>query len=106
MRKLFNNLKYLKLGTNPIDYPIYSQLLFAVNNNLYTCNGSDSVIVFDADLGFEGAVNFYVLENILRLSDGEIEEHEVDSIHNILFIKNGRLKTLTKNTLSNYWNII
>ena len=92
MKRIFENLKYLKLGTSTSDYPIYSQLIFSKDGNLYTCNGTEMVCIYDSDLDLgDGAINFHVLENYLKMYEGEIDNCELKD--DKLIIRKGNLKT-------------
>jgi len=92
MKRIFENLQYLKLGTNTSDYPVYAQLLFSKDGDLITCNNSEYVCLHDVDFDLNGgAINLYVLENVLKLFDGGIGEYEIKD--NKVVINKGNFKT-------------
>jgi len=92
MKKIYDNLNYLRLGASPSDYPIFSQLLFTKGGDAFTCNGSEFVCIHDVKLDLDGgAINLYVLENILKLFDGDVGEYVIEG--DKVLIDKGNFKT-------------
>ena len=92
MKKIFENLQYLKLGTNTSNYPVYAQLLFSKDGDLITCNNSEYVCLHGVDFDLNGgAINLYVLENLLKLFDGDVGEYEIKD--DKVIINRGSFKT-------------
>ena len=81
-------LKVLKVGTARSDFPTYCKYINFQENYVLTCNGSEFVEV-DNKFPFLGAVNLYVLENILKnCSTAQINQKD-----SMLVIEDGDFKS-------------
>jgi hypothetical protein len=82
-------LPVLKIGASKDDYPHYASYVNITGGQLQTCNKKESV-VFDLDTGFEGSVNIYVLEDVLKNTINP----DIEQIGNELHISEGDFRSI------------
>lgn len=87
MRDILKHLPILKAGTSKENYPLYAQLLHSEGGYVSTCDDSGYVRM-KFDMVFEGNVNIFVLENVLKILP---DEYGVDVTGNIVKIKTNKL---------------
>jgi len=92
MKDLRKVLPLLKIGAGRGTYPIYCQYINSKDGKVSTCNGDEYVSV-DQTLPFQGSINIFVLEDILKNFDEFATK-----------VKNGKL-IISSGSYSSFLNI-